>query len=55
VNTPWRSHGGLVVGHALAWELAKSFLAANFTGAERFRRRLAKVAALESKPSKEMP
>lgn len=39
--------GGLVVGHALAWELAKTFLAAQFFGAERFRRRLAKVANLE--------
>jgi ribose 5-phosphate isomerase B len=39
--------GGLVIGHALAWELTETFLAARFTGAERFRRRLAKVAALE--------
>jgi len=39
--------GGLVVGHALAWELVKTFLQANFSGAERFQRRLAKVAALE--------
>jgi ribose 5-phosphate isomerase B len=42
--------GGLVVGHALAWELVQGFLAARFSGAERHRRRLAKVAALESKP-----
>jgi len=41
--------GGLVVGHALAWELTQTFLAARFKGAERFRRRLAKVAKLESK------
>jgi ribose 5-phosphate isomerase B len=41
--------GGLVVGHALAWELVQTFLAARFTGAERFRRRLAKVADLENK------
>jgi len=41
--------GGLVVGHALAWELVKTFLAARFSGAERFRRRLAKVADLENK------
>jgi ribose 5-phosphate isomerase B len=40
--------GGLVVGHALAWELTQTFLAAQFTGAERHRRRLAKVAQLES-------
>jgi ribose 5-phosphate isomerase B len=41
--------GGLVVGHALAWELVKTFLAARFSGAERHRRRLAKVADLERK------
>ena len=41
--------GGLVVGHALAWELAHTFLAARFSGAERHRRRLAKVAELEHK------
>jgi ribose 5-phosphate isomerase B len=40
--------GGLVVGRALAWELVHGFLAARFTGAERHRRRLAKVAALEN-------
>jgi ribose 5-phosphate isomerase B len=45
--------GGLVVGHAVAWELVQTFLAARFSGAARHRRRLAKVAALESKPSKE--
>jgi ribose 5-phosphate isomerase B len=39
--------GGLVVGHALAWELIKTFLAARFSGAERHCRRLAKVAKLE--------
>jgi ribose 5-phosphate isomerase B len=39
--------GGLVVGHALAWELVQTFLAARFSGAERHRRRLAKVAALD--------
>ena len=41
--------GGLVVGHALAWELVKTFLAAKFSGAERHRRRLAKVAELEGR------
>ena len=41
--------GGLVVGHALAWELVQTFLAARFSGAERHRRRLAKVADLETK------
>lgn len=45
--------GGLVVGHALAWELTQTFLAARFSGAERHRRRLAKVADLENNP-KEM-
>jgi ribose 5-phosphate isomerase B len=41
--------GGLVVGHALAWELVQTFLAARFSDAERHCRRLAKVAALENK------
>lgn len=39
--------GGLVVGHELAWELFRTFLDARFGGAERHRRRLEKVAALE--------
>ena len=39
--------GGRVVGFALAWEIIQIYLAANFLGAERFERRLAKVAALE--------
>jgi ribose 5-phosphate isomerase B len=47
--------GGLVVGHAAAWELVQAFLAARFSGAERHRRRLAKVAALESQPTKATP
>jgi len=42
--------GGLVVGRALAWELVQTFLAARFSGAERHRRRLAKVADLENQP-----
>jgi ribose 5-phosphate isomerase B len=41
--------GGRVIGNLLAWELVKTFLEANFSGAERHRRRLAKVAELESK------
>jgi len=41
--------GGLVVGHSLAWELVKTFLAAEFSGAERHRRRLTKVAELEGR------
>jgi ribose 5-phosphate isomerase B len=41
--------GSLVVGYAQAWELVRSFISATFSGAERHRRRLAKVAALEVK------
>jgi len=40
--------GSRVVGPALAQELIQTFLAARFSGAERHRRRLAKVAALEN-------
>jgi ribose 5-phosphate isomerase B len=47
--------GGQVVGHALAWELVQGFLAAQFCGAERHRRRLAKVAALEYTPPNNTP
>ncbi len=41
--------GSLVVGYAQAWELVRAFIGATFSGAERHRRRLAKVAALERK------
>ena len=41
--------GGRVVGFALAWEIIQIYLAAHYKGAERFERRLAKVAALEHK------
>ena len=44
--------GGLVVGHAFAWELVKTFLQAKFRGNDRFQRRLAKIAALEHKEKK---
>jgi ribose 5-phosphate isomerase B len=44
--------GGFVIGHAFAWELVKTFLAARFSGAERHCRRLSKVAALENKKIK---
>ena len=44
--------GGLVVGHAFAWELVKTFLQAKFRGNDRFQRRLAKIAALEHKEAK---
>jgi ribose 5-phosphate isomerase B len=40
--------GGRVIGHALAQDLIRAFLAARFVDAERFTRRLAKVAALEN-------
>jgi ribose 5-phosphate isomerase B len=40
--------GGLVTGPALAWELVRIFLAARFSGGERFRRRLDKVAGVEA-------
>ena len=43
--------GGRVVGDALAAELVTTFLAAHFSGAERHRRRLAKVTELENKES----
>ena len=39
--------GGLVTGYALSWDLVQTFLNARFKGDERFKRRLAKVAALE--------
>jgi ribose 5-phosphate isomerase B len=41
--------GGRVVGFALAREIIQIYLAAHYLGAERFERRLAKVAALEHK------
>jgi ribose 5-phosphate isomerase B len=40
--------GGRTLGLALAQEIIQIYLAAHFTRAERFLRRLAKVAALES-------
>jgi ribose 5-phosphate isomerase RpiB len=40
--------GGRVMGFALAWDLVHTILAARFPGTERFQRRLANVAALES-------
>ncbi len=39
--------GGRVTCYALAWDLIQTFLESRFKGAERFRRRLDKVAALE--------
>ena len=43
--------GGRVIGPELAKELLEAFLRARFTGEERHRRRLAKVAILESRKS----
>jgi ribose 5-phosphate isomerase B len=42
--------GGRVIGPALAWELVQTFLNARFQGTDRFKRRLAKVTALERQP-----
>ena len=39
--------GGRAIGPSVAWDLVEAFLAAEFSGEERHRRRLAKVAALE--------
>jgi len=44
--------GGRVIGYALAQELVETFLSAHFSGGERHRRRLAKVAALEENGGK---
>jgi ribose 5-phosphate isomerase B len=41
--------GGRVVANTFAWELVRAFLEARFSGAERHRRRVAKVARLESR------
>jgi RpiB/LacA/LacB family sugar-phosphate isomerase len=41
--------GARVVGSALAQELVRAFLSARFDGAERHRRRLAKIQALEER------
>ncbi len=44
--------GSRVIGEALAWELARAFLEARFTGEERHRRRLDKVLAIERRYAK---
>jgi ribose 5-phosphate isomerase B len=41
--------GGRVIGPDLMLDLVRTFLAAHFTGEERHRRRLAKIAALEQR------
>jgi ribose 5-phosphate isomerase B len=40
--------GGRIEGPELAWELVQTFLAARFSEADRHRRRLGKVAAIEN-------
>jgi ribose 5-phosphate isomerase RpiB len=44
--------GGLVVVHAFAWELVRTFLQVKFSGTERFQRGLVKVANLENKETR---
>jgi len=44
--------GGRVIGSALAQELVQAYLSARFTGAERHRRRLGKLQALEMRYGK---
>ena len=46
--------GGRVMGAMVAWDLVETFLAAEFSQAERHLRRLAKVAALEKNPASEV-
>jgi ribose 5-phosphate isomerase B len=46
--------GGLIVGTAIVWDLLETFLAAQFSQAERFLRRLSDIAALETKPASEV-
>jgi ribose 5-phosphate isomerase B len=41
--------GARVIGEALALELVRAFLGASFSGEERHRRRLEKIAVMESK------
>src|ERR1700687_77209 len=43
--------GGLTTGIAVAWNCVKGFLATKFSGAERNRRRLAKVSAIRINPT----
>ena len=46
--------GGRVMGGMLAWDLLQTFLAAHYSQAERFLRRLGEIAALEAKPPSEV-
>jgi ribose 5-phosphate isomerase B len=43
--------GGRTVGPAVAWDLVQTFLAAEFSQAERHLRRLGKVSSLEDTPN----
>jgi len=43
--------GGRTVGPAVAWDLVQTFLAAEFSRADRHLRRLGKVAQMESSPT----
>jgi ribose 5-phosphate isomerase B len=45
--------GGRTIGPAVAWDLVQTFLAAEFSQAERHLRRLGKVASLESAVGKQ--
>jgi ribose 5-phosphate isomerase B len=48
--------GGRTTGIAIAWECTQNFLSAKFSGADRHRRRLAKVTQLETaRPQPVMP
>jgi ribose 5-phosphate isomerase B len=47
--------GGRVTGYALALDLVQTFLKACFRGEERFRRRLEKVAAIETEIREKQP
>lgn len=44
--------GARIMGPLLAWDLVQTFLAAEFSQAERHLRRLGKVAALETRPAR---
>jgi ribose 5-phosphate isomerase B len=46
--------GGRVTGPMLAWDLIQTFLAAEFSSAERHLRRLSKVAVLETRATSEV-
>jgi ribose 5-phosphate isomerase B len=47
--------GGRTVGPAVAWDLVQTFLASEFSQAERHLRRLGKVAAQEAREAGSTP